>query len=287
MSSGSVGTGSGRSRYSAGGILEGTRVVSGTFRLRQAAETAIQELRDLGVPADAISVISREEDQPDSEATAGTSREVIGDEALTYRASPELPNYEDLPTTIAEQIGTPLDAGAVAGTVSTDGGGLVRDEDLVRRNEAGTNADLDIYTDFPDEPGGVNPESPIAAKYQGTVQEPASNRTRAVGTAATGAAFGGLGGLLAGLGVLAVPGVGPLLAAGPLAGALGGMLAGGAAGGVIGGLSAIGVPEEYARDYAARIEQGHTLVSVRTDEVTADPVERILTVNGAENVHCD
>ena len=279
--------GNSRSTSPVGGVLEGQRVVSGTFHSRQAAETAIRELRDLGVPADSISVISREEDQPDSEVAAGASREVIGDEALAYRASPELPNYEDLPSTIAEQTGTPLDADAVAGSVSQDGAGLARDEDLVRRNEADTNADIDIYTDFPDKPGGLNPESPIAAEYEGTVQEPASNRTPAVGTAATGAALGGLGGLLVGLGVLAVPGIGPLLAAGPLAGALGGMLAGGAAGGVIGGLSAIGVPEEYARDYAARIEQGHTLVSVRTDEVTADPAERILTVNGAENVHCD
>ncbi len=280
-------SGTGRSRDFAGGTLEGTRVVSGTFRLRQAAESAIHELRDLGVPAESISVISREEDQPDTEAAAGASREFIGDEALAYRASPELPNYEDLPTTVAEQTGTPLDGSVVAGSVSADGGGLARDEDLVRRNEAETNADIDIYTDFPDKPGGVNPDSHLAAEYEGTVQQPAKNRTPAVGTAATGAAIGGLGGLLVGLGVLAVPGIGPLLAAGPLAGALGGMLAGGAAGGVIGGLSAIGVPEEYARDYAARIEQGHTLVSVRTDEVTADPVERILTVNGAENVHCD
>lgn len=280
-------SGNSRSISSVGGVLEGQRVVSGTFSSRQAAETAIRELRDLGVPADAISVISREEDQAGLEVAAGASREVIGDEALAYRASPELPNYEDLPSTVAEQTGTPLDADAVAGSVSMDGAGLARDEDLVRRNEADTNADIDIYTDFPDEPGGLNPESPIAAEYEGTVQEPASNRTPAAGTAATGAALGGLGGLLVGLGVLAVPGIGPLLAAGPLAGALGGMLAGGAAGGVIGGLSAIGVPEEYARDYAARIEQGHTLISVRTDEVTADPAERILTVNGAENVHCD
>ncbi|MEA2572883.1 MAG: hypothetical protein QOH93_181 [Chloroflexia bacterium] len=280
-------SGNSRSVSSVGGVIEGQRVVSGTFRQWQAAESAIEELRDLGVAAEFISVISREEDQPGGQGAAGASREVLGDEALAYRASPELPNYEDLPTTVAEQTGTPLEGEVVAGSVSVDGGGLSHDEDLVRRNEAETNADVDIYTDFPDKPGGVNPDSPVAAKQEGTVQQEANNRTPAVGTAATGAAIGGLGGLLVGLGVLAVPGIGPILAAGPLAGALGGILAGGAAGGVIGGLSAIGVPEEYARDYAARIEQGHTLISVRTDEVTADPVERILTVNGAENVHCD
>ena len=279
--------GNGRSLDSAGGIVEGRRIVSGVFRSQTSAGAALHELSELGVPPGDISVISREEDQPDAELTAGVNREVIGDEGLAYRASPELPNYEDLPTTIADQIGETEGAEVMAGSVSTDGAGLSRDEGLVRRNEAATNADIDIYTDFPDEPGGVNPDSPVARAHQETVQATARNRTPAVGTAATGAALGGLGGLLVGLGVLAVPGIGPILAAGPLAGALGGLLAGGAAGGLIGGLSAIGVPEEYARDYAARIEQGHTLVSVRTDEFHADAAERILTANGAENVHCD
>ncbi|HYP40848.1 MAG TPA: DUF1269 domain-containing protein, partial [Chloroflexia bacterium] len=66
---------------------------------------------------------------------------------------------------------------------------------------------------------------------------------------------------------------------------LGGALAGGAAGGIIGGLSNIGVPEEYAREYAAQIEQGSTLVSVRTDALTRDLVERVLTAHGGESIH--
>lgn len=279
--------GNGRSIGSAGGIVEGRRVVSGIFHSQQSAGAAIHELRDLGIPPGDISVISREEDQPDAGLTAGVNREVIGDEGLAYRPSSELPNHEDLPTTIAEQIGETGDEDIVAGSVSTDGAGLSRDDGLVRRNEAETNANIDIYTDFPGEPGGINPDSSVAGRYEDTVQAPTRNRTPAVGTAATGAAIGGLGGLLVGLGVLAVPGIGPILAAGPLAGALGGLLAGSAAGGLVGGLSAIGVPEEYARDYAARIEQGQTLISVRTDEFYADAAERILTANGADDVHCD
>lgn len=273
------------------GLNEGsgsTTVLTATFRQTTAAEEAIRELRDFDIPAENISVISRDEDRMDPAALAGVSREDIGDEALAYRVSPELPNDEGLPTSVAAETGGPMPPPNEAGS-ATEGGdervGLWNEADMVRRPEAETNADIDIYTDFPDKPGGVNPDSPVGAEQEGTVQEQAKNRTPAVGTAAAGATLGGIGGLLVGLGALAVPGIGPILAAGPLAGALGGLLAGGAAGGVIGALSSIGVPEEYARDYAARIEQGHTLVSVRTDEYSCDAVERILVANGGENVH--
>lgn len=270
-----------------GGVGREGRVVTAVFHDVQGAGAAIRELRELDLPAENISVISRDEGGTDGAAAAGVSREETGDESLAYRASPELPNYEDLPTTIGEQIGEPVSL-ATAET-ATEGGdarvGLSADSDMVRRNEAETNADIDIYTDFPDKLGGVNPDSPVASEPEDTVQEAVKGRTPAAGSAATGATLGGLSGLLAGLGLIAVPGIGPILAAGPLAGALGGVLAGGAAGGLIGGLSGIGVPQEYARDYAAHIEQGSTLVSVRTDDVTCDAVERVLIANGGENVH--
>lgn len=277
---------SGRSTV-AGGIGREGRVVSALFSNVRDAEGAIRELREIDVPASSISVISRSEDRMDASVVAGVSREQVGDEALAYRASPELPNYEDLPTTVADQIGEPISTADAE--MATEGGdarlGLSAESDMVRRNEAPSNADTDIYTDFPDKPGGVNPDSPVASEDEGTVQQPMKNRTPAVGSAATGATVGGLGGLLVGLGLVAVPGIGPILAAGPLVGALGGLLAGGAAGGLVGGLSSIGVPEEYARDYAASIEQGSMLVSVRTDDVTCDAVERVLIANRGENVH--
>ena len=110
---------------------------------------------------------------------------------------------------------------AQAGTDMRDG--LSREASMIRRNEADANADVDIYTDFPDEPGGVNPDSPAAAHARSEATEQAAmvNRTEAGGAAAVGAGLGGVAGLLAGLGALMVPGVGPLLAAGPLAAALG------------------------------------------------------------------
>jgi hypothetical protein len=91
--------------------------------------------------------------------------------------------------------------------------------------------------------------------------------------AGVGAVIGGLGGLLVGLGALAIPGIGPVLAAGPLAAALSGLagagvgaVAGGVAGGLIGALVDMGVPEEQANYYAEAVRRGGTLVTVQTDE---------------------
>lgn len=269
--------------------------LSALFRRRQAAEAAVRELREVDIPAEAISLISRDEDytgEPAAGGAAGVAHEDVGQEALTYRASEELPNDEDLPTTEAQMTGRQM-------PIVTDyevppdeplGGserlGLSRDSDMVRTNDAETNADEDIYTDFPDRPGGINPEFSAAASRAGAdVQEPLRNRTDGVHSAAVGAGLGSLAGLLVGMAGLAIPGIGPFIAAGPLAGALGGLVAGGAAGGIIGALSTIGVPEEYAREYAARIEQGDTLVSVRTLPINEDLVERVLAGNGGESVH--
>ncbi|APO79337.1 hypothetical protein AM571_PC01606 (plasmid) [Rhizobium etli 8C-3] len=98
--------------------------------------------------------------------------------------------------------------------------------------------------------------------------------------AGIGAALGGTGGLLAGLGLMAIPGVGPVVAAGWLvataAGAAAGALAGGAAGGLIGALTSSGVSEEDAHLYAEGVRRGGTLVSARVDEGRVGEVEAIL-----------
>jgi uncharacterized membrane protein len=85
---------------------------------------------------------------------------------------------------------------------------------------------------------------------------------------------------------LAVPGIGPFIAAGPLAGALSGLVSGAAVGGIAGALSNIGVPEEYARKYAGEIEQGQVLVSVQTEAISQDLAERVLVANHGEHVQC-
>ncbi len=273
----------------------GPVVVNALFEWPGTARAAIHELRECGIPADSISLIARDEDrgsEPEISGAAGVSREEVQDEVLTYRSAPELPADEELGTTTAHMTDRPQPRPLVTDyEVPPDepyGGGtrlgLSRDADMVRRNEAQTNADEDIYTDFPDRPGGVNPHSPTA-QQAGSVQHELDNRTTAAGGAAVGAGLGGLAGLVAGLAALAVPGVGPIIAAGPLAAVLGGVVAGSTTGGIIGALSTIGVPDEYARKYAAAIEQGQTLVSVRTDPVSAELVERVLTAHGGTHVH--
>ncbi len=88
-----------------------------------------------------------------------------------------------------------------------------------------------------------------------------------------GAAVGGLAGLLVGLGALAIPGIGPVIAAGTLATALGTTAAGAgigaAAGGLIGALVGLGIPEEDAHIYAESVKRGSVLVTVRTGDERA------------------
>lgn len=82
---------------------------------------------------------------------------------------------------------------------------------------------------------------------------------------AAGGAIGGTLGLLAGIGILAIPGLGPLIAAGPIVSALAGLGAGGAVGGCIGALVGMGIPEYEAKRYEGQIKQGGVLLSVHCD----------------------
>jgi hypothetical protein len=98
--------------------------------------------------------------------------------------------------------------------------------------------------------------------------------------AGVGAAVGGVGGLLTGLGLLAIPGVGPVVAAGWLvstvAGAVTGAVVGGAAGGLVGALTGAGVPERDAQFYAEGVRRGGTLVTARVDDARAPTAREIL-----------
>jgi hypothetical protein len=107
----------------------------------------------------------------------------------------------------------------------------------------------------------------------------------AVTGAATGGVLGGTLGLLAGIGALAIPGVGPLIAAGPLLAALSGAAAGATVGGIAGGLIGLGIPEIEAKRYETRVNEGNILVSVHAvdgDEV--DRAKEILKAAGAEDI---
>jgi hypothetical protein len=102
--------------------------------------------------------------------------------------------------------------------------------------------------------------------------------------AGAGAALGGLGGLLLGLGALAVPGIGPVLAAGPLAAALAGAGLGAAAGGIVGSLTGLGIAEDDAKLYAEALRRGGTLVAVRAEEGQARTAAEVMAAGGAEDV---
>jgi hypothetical protein len=108
-----------------------------------------------------------------------------------------------------------------------------------------------------------------------------SNAAEGAGTGAgIGAVVGGAGGLLTGLGLMAIPGVGPVVAAGWLAataaGAAAGAVAGGAAGGIIGGLTSSGVSERDAHFYAEGVRRGGTLVTAKVEDALAPEAEAIL-----------
>lgn len=107
----------------------------------------------------------------------------------------------------------------------------------------------------------------------------------AVTGATTGGVLGGALGLLVGIGALAIPGVGPLIAAGPLLAALSCAAAGATVGGITGGLIGLGIPELEAKRYENRLAEGNILISVLAE--TGDQVSRakeVLKSAGAEDI---
>jgi hypothetical protein len=103
--------------------------------------------------------------------------------------------------------------------------------------------------------------------------------------AGAGAAIGGTLGLLAGIGALAIPGLGPFIAAGPIMGALAGAGAGGVAGGIIGALVGMGIPEYEAKRYEGLIKDGGILLSVHCDNSEwVGRAKEILKRTGAQDI---
>lgn len=98
--------------------------------------------------------------------------------------------------------------------------------------------------------------------------------------ALTGSAIGGIAGLLAGAGALLIPGVGPIIAAGPLAAFLTGVVGGG----LVGSLVDFGIPEERGRHYEERVKRGDILVTLKAGEDETPKVSSVLKRFGAEDV---
>ncbi|HHY33506.1 MAG TPA: Spo0E family sporulation regulatory protein-aspartic acid phosphatase [Firmicutes bacterium] len=96
----------------------------------------------------------------------------------------------------------------------------------------------------------------------------------------TGGAIGGAAGILAGLGALAIPGIGPIVAAGPIAAGLTGAVTGG----IVGGLVDLGIPEERGRYYESKVKEGKILAVVKADDNTVDDAKNVLAKFGASDI---
>jgi hypothetical protein len=138
--------------------------------------------------------------------------------------------------------------------------------------------------------GFSNSDISVLLPDKGSTREFAHDKqTKAPEGTATGATAGGvIGGalgVLAGIGALAIPGLGPFIAAGPIMAGLAGLGAGGAIGGLVGALIGMGMPEYEAKRYEGRVKGGNILLSVHCD--TSEEIDRskdILRATGAEDI---
>lgn len=134
-----------------------------------------------------------------------------------------------------------------------------------------------------------NDISVLMPNQSGTKEFAIDNQTKspegAVTGVGTGAALGGGLGWLAGIGALAIPGLGPLIAAGPIMAALTGAAVGGTLGGITGALIGLGIPEYEAKRYEGKVKGGQALISVHSeDSAETERAKKIFEAAGAEDI---
>lgn len=162
-------------------------------------------------------------------------------------------------------------AKAVFGIAST----YVQAETIVEALKAEGFANTDISVLFPDTQGTHD------FAYENNTKAPEG----AVAGAGSGGAVGGVLGWLAGIGSLAIPGVGPFVAAGPLMAALGGAAIGSAVGGFVGALVGMGIPEYEAKRYEGKLRDGNILISVHSENsAETDRAEKVLERFNAHDI---
>jgi hypothetical protein len=140
-------------------------------------------------------------------------------------------------------------------------------------------------TIFKDAGFNMNDISVLMAESTGARDLATEKHTKAPEGAATGAAIGGTLGLLTGIGALAIPGVGPFVAAGPIVAALAGIGAGGTIGAIAGALIGMGMPEYEAKRYEGKIKEGNILLSVHAENSDwAGRAKNAFELTGAEDI---
>jgi hypothetical protein len=151
----------------------------------------------------------------------------------------------------------------------------VQAEDIVSqlKNEGFSNDDISVL--FPDKTGTKD------FAHEKHTKAPEAT----VKGAGTGGVLGGVLGWLAGIGTLAIPGLGPFIAAGPILAALSGAALGAAVGGVAGALVGMGIPEYEAKRYEGRVREGNFLISVHAENgQEADRVKDVFKEAGAQDI---
>lgn len=146
-----------------------------------------------------------------------------------------------------------------------------------------------IVDDLKDAGFSSNDISVLMQDRRGTREFATEHSTKAPEGATTGGVAGmGIGaglGWLVGIGTLAIPGLGPFIAAGPIMAALGGAAVGGATGGIVGALIGMGIPEVEAKHYDERVREGRALVTVHTEDMAErDRARAIFERHGAEDI---
>jgi heat induced stress protein YflT len=160
---------------------------------------------------------------------------------------------------------------SVIGIVETQ----IQAERIVDQLQQGGIASSDVSVLFPDKRGTKD----FAHEHNTKAPE------GAVAGVGAGGVIGGTLGLLAGIGALAIPGVGPLIAAGPLMATLSGAAAGAAVGGIAGGLIGLGVPEYEAKAYEGKVRGGNILVAVHAENSeTEKRAKQVFEANSAHDI---
>lgn len=169
-------------------------------------------------------------------------------------------------------------------------GGVFRNqEEAVRAieglHELGyTKEDISVFAKDSDDVKGIENETRAEVTEKNSGRGKNAGKGFGIG-AGTGGVLGGITGIIAEIGLLAIPGIGILAAAGPLATTISGVAIGAGGGGIVGALTGAGIPKEHAKEYEEYLNNGHIIVLVEADLEREDALYGQFTKNNSLNTH--